>query len=99
METLSYKYFLSLFFLILGLRLDYDLISFGLKEGNPTVDDVLYYHDLSENVLRAYDPKQRCWSVVNGLQDFLVAETAGSFRSKTVNYGAKRLALFFSKKT
>ncbi|KAH0856077.1 hypothetical protein HID58_084338 [Brassica napus] len=46
----------------------------------------------------AYDPKQRCWSVVNGLQDFLVAETAGSFRSRTVNYGAKRLALFFSKK-
>nr|VDD28051.1 unnamed protein product [Brassica oleracea] len=71
----------------------------GACVGNPTVDDVLYYHDLSENVLRAYDPKQRCWSVVNGLQDFLVAETAGSFRSKTVNYGAKRLALFFSKKT
>ncbi|WZZ12062.1 F-box/kelch-repeat protein At4g38940-like [Brassica napus] len=67
-------------------------------EGACVVDDVLYYHDVSENLLRAYDPKQRCWSVVNGLEDFLAAETAGSLLwSRTVNYGAKRLALFFTK--
>ncbi|ESQ51519.1 hypothetical protein EUTSA_v10017911mg, partial [Eutrema salsugineum] len=27
------------------------------------VDDVLYYHDWHENEIRAYDPKQKCWSV------------------------------------
>ncbi|XP_024004091.1 F-box/kelch-repeat protein At4g38940 [Eutrema salsugineum] len=28
------------------------------------VDDVLYYHDTDENEIKAYDPKQKCWSVV-----------------------------------
>ncbi|CAH2060015.1 unnamed protein product [Thlaspi arvense] len=28
------------------------------------VDDVLYYFDCSENNLRKYDPKKRCWGVV-----------------------------------
>ncbi|CAA7057803.1 unnamed protein product [Microthlaspi erraticum] len=32
-------------------------------------DDILYYHDSKENKLRAYDPKQRRWSVVQGLED------------------------------
>ncbi|ESQ51523.1 hypothetical protein EUTSA_v10017894mg [Eutrema salsugineum] len=34
------------------------------------VDDVLYYHDRYENEIRAYDPKQKCWSVVKGLEDY-----------------------------
>ncbi|XP_006410074.2 F-box/kelch-repeat protein At4g38940 [Eutrema salsugineum] len=29
-------------------------------------DDLLYYHDRYENEIRAYDPKQKCWSVVKG---------------------------------
>ncbi|KAG5395779.1 hypothetical protein IGI04_013552 [Brassica rapa subsp. trilocularis] len=61
------------------------------------VDDILYNHDVSENVLRAYDPKQSCWSVVNGLEKFLAVETARSRWSRTVNYGAEKLALFFHK--
>ncbi|KAJ4905911.1 F-box/kelch-repeat protein [Raphanus sativus] len=64
--------------------------------GSCVVDDVLYYYDWSEKALRAYDPKQGCWSVVNGLEEFLaVEETARSWGSKTVNYGDKKLALFF----
>ncbi|XP_024004081.1 F-box/kelch-repeat protein At4g38940 [Eutrema salsugineum] len=35
------------------------------------VDDVLYYHDWHENEIRAYDPKQKCWSVVKGLEELL----------------------------
>ncbi|CAA7037904.1 unnamed protein product [Microthlaspi erraticum] len=59
------------------------------------VDGVLYYHDRDEDsyeeVLRTYDPKKRCWGVVNGLEDF-PAEMRWS--SETVSYGGK-LALFF----
>ncbi|KAJ4905910.1 F-box/kelch-repeat protein [Raphanus sativus] len=61
------------------------------------VDNVLYYHDCSETALRAHDPKQSCWSVVNGLEDFLVAQTAQSKWCDAVNYGEKKLALFFPK--
>ncbi|KAG2280366.1 hypothetical protein Bca52824_051586 [Brassica carinata] len=64
-------------------------------EGACVVDNVLYYHDL--RALRAYDPKQSCWSVVNGLGDFLVAKTARSRWCHAVNYGEKKLALFFHK--
>ncbi|CAN7038521.1 hypothetical protein IGI04_005388 [Brassica rapa subsp. trilocularis] len=64
-------------------------------KGACVVDNVLYYHDL--RVLRAYDPKQSCWSVVNGLGDFLVAKTARSRWCHAVNYGEKKLALFFHK--
>ncbi|KAG2312728.1 hypothetical protein Bca52824_024285 [Brassica carinata] len=35
------------------------------------VDDVLYYHDCLENKLRWYDPKQRCWGVVKGVEELL----------------------------
>ncbi|CAA7037976.1 unnamed protein product [Microthlaspi erraticum] len=59
------------------------------------IDDVLYYHDLVENSLITYDPKKRCWGMVNGLQN-LLAKTRGSELLKTVNYGRK-LALFFHK--
>ncbi|RID52099.1 hypothetical protein BRARA_H02721 [Brassica rapa] len=68
-------------------------------EGACVVDDVLYYHDCSEKaVLRAFDPKQRCWSVVSGLEEFLAAETAKSKWCDAVSYGEKKLALFFPKK-
>ncbi|CAN6808861.1 F-box/kelch-repeat protein At4g38940-like [Brassica napus] len=66
-------------------------------DGACVVDDVLYYHDCWGKVLRAYDPKQSCWSVVRGLGEFLAAETTGSQWPNTVNYGAKKLALFFPK--
>ncbi|CAF2259607.1 hypothetical protein HID58_031007 [Brassica napus] len=68
-------------------------------EGACVVDDVLYYHDCSEKaVLRAFDPKQRCWSVVSGLEESLAAETAQSKWCDAVSYGEKKLALFFPKK-
>ncbi|KAJ4905999.1 F-box/kelch-repeat protein [Raphanus sativus] len=67
-------------------------------EGSCVVDDVLYYHDRSGKALRAYDPKQGCWSVVNGLEEFLAVETARSGWSRTVNYGPDKLALFFPKR-
>ncbi|CAN7008764.1 unnamed protein product [Brassica rapa subsp. trilocularis] len=67
-------------------------------EGACVVDGVLYYHDRSGKVLRAYDPKQGCWSVVSGLEEFLAVETGRSRWSITVNYGAEKLALFFPKK-
>ncbi|KAG2300306.1 hypothetical protein Bca52824_036778 [Brassica carinata] len=67
-------------------------------EGACVVDGVLYYHDPSEKVLRAYDPKQGCWSVVNGLEEFLAVETAQSKWCDAVSYGPNKLALFFPKK-
>ncbi|CAH2061339.1 unnamed protein product [Thlaspi arvense] len=57
------------------------------------VDDVLYYCDRAEKSLRAYDPKQRCWGVVNGLEDLLVKINEWSV-IETVSYGG-RLVLFF----
>ncbi|CAA7036542.1 unnamed protein product [Microthlaspi erraticum] len=61
------------------------------------LDDVLYYYDRTENCLRAYDPKKRCWGVVNGLDD-LLAKTRGSLsQAEAVSYCGK-LALFFLKK-
>lgn len=68
-------------------------------EGACVVDDVLYYHDCAgKAVLRAFDPKQRCWSVVSGLEEFLAAETAQSKWCNAVSYGERKLALFFPKK-
>ncbi|KAF8050007.1 hypothetical protein N665_2069s0004 [Sinapis alba] len=67
-------------------------------EGACVVDNVLYYHDRSGKAMRAYDPKQGCWSVVNGLEEFLAVETARSRWSRTVNYGPNKLALFFPKR-
>ncbi|CAH2060068.1 unnamed protein product [Thlaspi arvense] len=38
-----------------------------MKWNNACVDDqVLYFFDCGENNLRRYDPKKRCWGVVNG---------------------------------
>ncbi|KAF8106316.1 hypothetical protein N665_0144s0027 [Sinapis alba] len=67
-------------------------------EGACVVDNVLYYHDRSGKAMMAYDPKQGCWSVVNGLEEFLAVETARSRWSRTVNYGPNKLALFFPKR-
>ncbi|CAH8375909.1 unnamed protein product [Eruca vesicaria subsp. sativa] len=68
-------------------------------EGACVIDDVLYYHDCSGKALRAFDPKQKSgWSVVNGLEDFLAAETTQSKWSNVVKCGEKKLALFFPKK-
>ncbi|CAH2071121.1 unnamed protein product [Thlaspi arvense] len=59
------------------------------------VDDVLYYYDINVKELRAYDPKQRCWRAVKGLEE-LLSKMADSWGSRTVSYGGK-LALFFHK--
>ncbi|KAJ4906003.1 F-box/kelch-repeat protein [Raphanus sativus] len=67
-------------------------------KGACVVDNVLYYHDHSGKALRAYDPKQGCWSVVNGLEEFLAVETAQSKWCDAVNYGPNKLALFFPKR-
>ncbi|KAJ4882903.1 F-box/kelch-repeat protein [Raphanus sativus] len=67
-------------------------------EGACAVDGVLYYHDPSEKELRAYDPKQGVWSVVNGLEEFFAVETARSKWCDAVSYGSDKLALFFPKK-
>ncbi|CAH2060072.1 unnamed protein product [Thlaspi arvense] len=40
-----------------------------------------------------YNPKQRCWGVVNGLED-LLAETIPVWWSKTVSYGGRLVFLF-----
>ncbi|CAH8347840.1 unnamed protein product [Eruca vesicaria subsp. sativa] len=65
--------------------------------GACVVDDVLYYYDRrrGEKVLRAYDPKESSWVVVNGLKE-LLAEARDSNWTDTRNYGGK-LAMLFSK--
>ncbi|CAH2061306.1 unnamed protein product [Thlaspi arvense] len=63
--------------------------------GACVVHDVLYYYNTNLNKLRAYDPKQRYWRVVRGVEE-LLSKTAGSWGSRTVSYSGK-LALFFHK--
>ncbi|CAN6895260.1 unnamed protein product [Brassica oleracea] len=76
-----------------------EVLSSKAWKGACVVDNVLYYHDCPGKVLMAYDPKQMCWSVVNGLEEFLAVETAHSICwSTAVSYGEKKLALFFPKK-
>ncbi|KAG2331635.1 hypothetical protein Bca52824_002815 [Brassica carinata] len=53
-------------------------------EGACVVDDILYYHDCSDKTLKAFDPKQSRWSVVDGLEELLAVETAQSKWSKAV---------------
>ncbi|KAG2327624.1 hypothetical protein Bca52824_010352 [Brassica carinata] len=61
---------------------------------NPcVVDDVLYYHDRVMNTLRAYDPNQKSWRVVEGVEE-LLAMTICSKWPRTVRYGGN-LALVF----
>ncbi|CAA7044324.1 unnamed protein product [Microthlaspi erraticum] len=61
------------------------------------VEDVLYYHDYYANKLRAYDPKQRRWSVVNGLDDLLSNMSITSC-AKTASYGGLWQSSFIKKK-
>ncbi|XP_018436299.2 F-box/kelch-repeat protein At4g38940-like [Raphanus sativus] len=64
------------------------------KVNTCVVDDVLYYHErVTTNTLRAYDPIQKSWGVVEGLKK-LLAETSDSQWSGIVNYGGN-LALLF----
>ncbi|CAA7037905.1 unnamed protein product [Microthlaspi erraticum] len=73
-----------------------EMVKFRKWEYACVVDDVLYYYDCVEKKLRMYDPKKRCWGVVNGLEVILLAKTIYPRWSKTVSYGGK-LALFFHK--
>ena len=53
---------------------------------------------MAGKVLSAFDPKQSCWSVVNGLDECLAVETAQSKWSKAAECGEKKMALLFPKK-
>ncbi|ESQ51525.1 hypothetical protein EUTSA_v10016945mg [Eutrema salsugineum] len=72
-----------------------DMLNSKVWRSACVVDDVLYYYDGDENKIRAYDPKQKCWSVVKGLEK-LLPETIDPWWSETVSYGGK-LTLFFRK--
>ncbi|XP_024010259.1 F-box/kelch-repeat protein At4g38940 [Eutrema salsugineum] len=60
------------------------------------VDDVLYYYDGYEKKLRAYDPNQRRWRVVKGVEELVSKNTWCSYWSSTWSYDGK-LAMFFEK--
>ncbi|CAH2058734.1 unnamed protein product [Thlaspi arvense] len=48
------------------------------------VDDVLYYYDCDDKCLRRYDPRQRCWGVVKGVEK-LLAMTRDTWWSRTIH--------------
>ncbi|CAA7020653.1 unnamed protein product [Microthlaspi erraticum] len=58
------------------------------------VEDVMYYYDFRGKCLRAYDPKQRSWGVVKGL-DGLLPEACKW--STTASYNGGKLALFLQR--
>ncbi|ESQ38670.1 hypothetical protein EUTSA_v10029520mg [Eutrema salsugineum] len=58
------------------------------------VGDLLCYYDVSEKMLRAYDTKERCWRVVNGLEKSLPRPS--TLWCNMVSYDGK-LAMFFHK--
>lgn len=58
------------------------------------IEDVLYYYDVRGKCLRAYDPKQRSWGVVKGLEGLL---PEGCSWSNTVSYNCGKMALFLQK--
>ncbi|KAG2326533.1 hypothetical protein Bca52824_009261 [Brassica carinata] len=57
------------------------------------VDDVLLSHDRVTFTLRAYDPNQKYWRVVEGLKE-LLAKISDSQWSRIVNYGGHMALLF-----
>ncbi|CAH2075879.1 unnamed protein product [Thlaspi arvense] len=59
------------------------------------IEDVLYYYDVRGKCLRAYDPKQRSWGVVKGLEGLL---PDGCSWSKSASYNGGKLALFLQSK-
>lgn len=58
------------------------------------VEDVLYYYDVRCKCLRAYDPMQRSWGVVKGL-DGLLPEACKW--SKAASYNGGKLVVFLQK--
>ncbi|KAJ4870787.1 F-box/kelch-repeat protein [Raphanus sativus] len=73
-----------------------DMLSSMFWEHACVVDDVLYYHDRAMNTLRAYDPNQKSWGVVEGLKELLAETRDLQWWSYTVNYGGN-MALLFSR--
>jgi len=72
------------------------IFSCTLKNGlasSCVIDDVLYYYDNHMNCIRAYDPKERIWEVVNGVELKLRLDGPRSF---TTSYGRK-LVVFLHK--
>ncbi|XP_024004083.1 F-box/kelch-repeat protein At4g38940-like [Eutrema salsugineum] len=69
-----------------------EMLNFQKWRDACVVDDVLYSLNPDENYkLRAYDPAQKCWRVVKGLEKLLSKFLGWPY---TVSYGGK-LALFF----
>ncbi|ESQ51520.1 hypothetical protein EUTSA_v10017832mg [Eutrema salsugineum] len=61
------------------------------------IDDVLYYPDIDKKKIRAYDPKQKCWRVVKGLEESLPNTENSWWWLETVSYGGRLALLFFPK--
>lgn len=59
------------------------------------LDNVLYYYDVSKNCLRTYDPKERAWGVVKGVELGIFDVGSWSY-SYTASYGRK-LVVFLQK--
>ncbi|CAH8313347.1 unnamed protein product [Eruca vesicaria subsp. sativa] len=73
-----------------------DVLSSKYYDGSACVlDDVMYYYDSFEKCLNRYDPKERRWGVVKGL-DELLAEMAHQYLTMSVPFG-RNLVLFFIK--
>ncbi|KAJ4877241.1 F-box/kelch-repeat protein [Raphanus sativus] len=72
-----------------------DMLRSVYWENACVVDDVLYYRDWFVNTLRAYDPIQKSWGVVEGLKELLAAPISSKW-SRTLNYGGN-LALLFGR--
>ncbi|CAH2060087.1 unnamed protein product [Thlaspi arvense] len=56
--------------------------------------NVLYYYDRDEKSLRTYDPKQRCWGVVKGVEELLAKSRYPWWLKSTVSYGGRSALLF-----
>ncbi|KAG2295542.1 hypothetical protein Bca52824_042211 [Brassica carinata] len=71
----------------------------ALWSDSVVMEDKIYLKGyMNEKALRAYDPKQSRWGVVNGLEEILASECALSKWPNVVKCGEKKLALFFPKK-
>ncbi|CAH2051873.1 unnamed protein product [Thlaspi arvense] len=57
------------------------------------VDEVLYYYNWVKRSIRTYDPNERCWGVLKGMEEFL-QERSGWLEIEMVSYGG-RLGLVF----
>ncbi|KAJ4869630.1 F-box/kelch-repeat protein [Raphanus sativus] len=76
---------------------DHEKLEFWVNKGC-VLDDVFYCYDFYVNSLRTYDPKQRRWGVVKGVEQLLAETKSCSHFSWTEIVGhGRKLALFFSK--